>query len=69
MPPVRSARRGRSGTECRPVQRVQRPDVCVVPCVVCPGICPPWFWRGLPCCRCRVAVPGALGCRGYRWGI
>lgn len=25
----------RSGIECRPVQRVQRLGVCVVPCVVC----------------------------------
>jgi hypothetical protein len=41
--PLRSARRGRSGIECRPVQRVQRPGVCVVPCVVCPAsgmVCP-----------------------------
>lgn len=27
-PPPRSARRWRSGIECRPVQRVQRPGVC-----------------------------------------
>lgn len=36
--PVRSSPRGLSGIECRPVQRVHRPGVCVVPCVVCPGI-------------------------------
>ena len=36
-PPSRSPRRGLSGIECRPVQRVQRPGVCVMPCVVCPG--------------------------------
>ena len=38
-PPLRSARRGLSGIGCRPVQRVQRPGVCVVPCVVCPATC------------------------------
>lgn len=38
-PPLRSARRGLSGIGCRPVQRVQRPGVCVVPCVVCPAAC------------------------------
>lgn len=37
--PLRSAQRGRSGIVCRPVQRVQRPGVCVVPCVVCPAAC------------------------------
>lgn len=37
LPPVRSARRGLSGIECRPVQRVQRPGVCALPCVVCPA--------------------------------
>lgn len=57
----RSARRGRSGIECRPVQRVQRPGVCAAPCVVCPGICPPWFWHGLPCLLLCAVVPGALG--------
>ena len=35
LPPVRSARRGLSGIECRPVQRAHRPGVCVVPFVVC----------------------------------
>lgn len=29
----------RSGIECRPVQRVQRLGVCVVPCVVCLAAC------------------------------
>ena len=29
------APRGLSGIGCRPVQRAQRPGVCVVPCVVC----------------------------------
>nr|DAR49250.1 MAG TPA: hypothetical protein [Caudoviricetes sp.] len=33
-PPVRSTRRGLSGIECRPVQR---PGLCALPCVVCPG--------------------------------
>ena len=37
-PPSRSPRRGLSGIERRPVQRVQRPGVCVMPCV------------GLRCC-------------------
>ena len=50
-----------SGIECGPVQRVQRPGVCALPCVVCPGICPPWFWHGLPCCLCCAVCPGALG--------
>ena len=36
-PPSRSTRRALSGIECRPVQRVQRLGVCVVPCVVCPA--------------------------------
>ena len=39
-PPSQSARRGLSGIECRPVQRVQRPGVCA----------PPWFLHGLQCC-------------------
>ena len=37
-PSFRSTRRGLSGIECRPVQRVQRPGVCAVcavSCVVC----------------------------------
>lgn len=45
-PPVRSTRRGLSGIECRPVQRVKRPCVCAVPCMVypvsgtaCPAAC------------------------------
>ena len=38
-PPYRSPPRGLSGIECRPVQRVQRPGVCVVPCVVCSAAC------------------------------
>nr|DAZ13942.1 MAG TPA: hypothetical protein [Caudoviricetes sp.] len=38
--PVRLSRRGLSGIECRPVQRVQRPGVCA----------PPWFLHGLQCC-------------------
>lgn len=49
--------RGRSGIECRPVQRVQRPGVRVLPWYL-PALV---FWRGLPCCLYRVAVPGALG--------
>lgn len=31
--------RGRSGIECRPVQRVRHPGVCVVPCMVCAAAC------------------------------
>ena len=31
--------RGRSGIECRAVQRVQRLGVCVMPCVVCSAAC------------------------------
>lgn len=55
-PPVRSTRRGLSDTECRPVQRAQRPGVCVgawrgLPCI----------WHGLPCCLCCAVCPGALG--------
>lgn len=42
--PPRSTRRGLSGIECRPVQRVQRPGVCVgarsAVGMVCPGTCP-----------------------------
>lgn len=35
LAPPRSTRRGLSGIECRPVQRVQRPGVCVgAPCLV-----------------------------------
>lgn len=34
-PPVRSTPRSLSGIGCRRVQRVQRPGVCVVPCMVC----------------------------------
>lgn len=34
-PPSRSTRRGLSGIECRPVQRVQRPGVSALPCMVC----------------------------------
>ena len=45
--PSRFTRRGLSGIECRPVQRVQRPGVCVgarsAVGVVCPGTCPPWY--------------------------
>lgn len=48
-PPVRSTPRGLSGIECRPVQRVQRPGVCV------------GAWRGFPCYLCAAVVPGALG--------
>lgn len=56
QPPSRSAQRGLSGIECRPVQRVQRPGVCVgawrgLPCI----------WHGLPCCPCCAVCPGALG--------
>ena len=50
------ATRGLSGIGCRPAQRVQRPGVRVVPCMVCPCI-----WHGLPCCLCCAVVPGALG--------
>lgn len=60
----RRVRRGRSGIECRPVQRVQRPGVrrCAVSCMVCPGTCQPWYiWHGLPCCRRCAVCPGALG--------
>jgi hypothetical protein len=32
-PPVRSAPRGLSGIECRPVQCAQRPGVCAVYCI------------------------------------
>lgn len=50
------APRGLSGIECRPVQRVQCPGVCVgawrgLPCI----------WHGLPCCLCCAVCPGALG--------
>lgn len=38
-PPSRSARRGLSGIGCRPVQRVQQPGVCVVPCMGCLAVC------------------------------
>lgn len=37
LPAVPIARRGLSGIECRPVQRVQRPGVYAVPCMVCPA--------------------------------
>ena len=57
-PPVRSARRGLSGIECRPVQRVQHPGGRV-----CRAL------HGLPCCLCRVAVPGALGLAGGTGGV
>lgn len=53
--PVRSSPRVLSGIECRPVQRVQRPGVCLalrgLPCI----------WHGLPCCLSCAVVPGALG--------
>nr|DAQ54774.1 MAG TPA: hypothetical protein [Caudoviricetes sp.] len=58
---VRSSRHGLPGIECRPAQHVQRPGVCAAPCVVCPGICPPWFWHGPPCLLLCAVVPGALG--------
>ena len=57
-----------SGIECGPVQRVQRPGVCALPCVVCPGICPPWFWHGLRCSLSCSAVPGALEWAGGSTG-
>lgn len=60
MPLVRSARRGLSGIECRPVQRVQRPGVCV------------GAWRGLPCIWARIAllpvVCSRSGCAGVQGG-
>lgn len=56
------------GIECGPVQRVQRPGVCALPCVVCPGICPPWFWHGLRCSLSCSAVPGALEWAGVSTG-
>lgn len=54
--PVRSSQRGLSGIECRPVQRVQHPGVCVgawrgLPCI----------WHGLRCCLSCAVRPGALG--------
>ena len=57
----RSARRGRSGIECRPVQRVQRPGVCAAPCV---GL--PWYLPALV--LARSALPPVVcrrsGCAG-----
>lgn len=54
QPPVRSSQRVLSGIECRPVQRVQHPGVCLalrgLPCI----------WHGLRRCLCCAAVPGAL---------
>lgn len=63
-PPVRSTRRGLSGIECRSVQRVQRPGVCVgawrgMPCI----------WHGLPCCLFCAVYPGALEWQGRTGGV
>lgn len=58
-PPLRSARRGLSGIECRPAQRVQRLGVCR-----CALHSPPCIWHGLPCRLYCSVVPGALGCSG-----
>ena len=59
-PPVQSARRGLSGIECRPVQRVQRPGVCT--CAPCLG------WSALPpvpCSRSGCAGVGKGAPAGY----
>lgn len=65
-PPSRSTRRGLSGIECRPVQRVQRPGVCalhlarpVLLSVVCspPGCAGGWVSTGGAYSR-RPAPPG-----------
>ena len=41
-----------------PVQRVQRPGVCVGALPVVGGL--PCIWHGLRCCLCCVVCPGAL---------
>lgn len=70
LPVLIAPPRGLSGIECRPEQRVQRPGVCVVPCVVCSGICPPCFlaWSALLPVLCSLS-----GCAGgwglHLWGI
>ena len=62
LPAVPIARRGLSGIECRPVQRVQRPGVCAVPCVVCPasGTACPAACAVQPF-RVRWGHPGGIG--------
>ena len=47
---------GLSDIECRPVQRVQRPGVCVVPCVARPGLV-----RSVVLPAVAAVCPGALG--------
>ena len=43
------------------VSGANRCSVSSVRAAVCPGTCLLWFWHGLRCYLCRVAVPGALG--------
>lgn len=61
-PPVRSARRGLSGVECRPVQRVQRLGVCRS----LHGL--PWY---LPRPGSGTACPAACAVQSVRvrWGL
>lgn len=63
--PLRSARRGQSGIECKPLQRVQRPGVCVS-CLVWSALV--LAWSALPpvlLSRSGCAVVGRGSPAGY----
>lgn len=63
--PLRSARRGQSGIECKPLQRVQRPGVCVS-CLVLSALV--LAWSALPpvlLSRSGCAVVGRGSPAGY----
>lgn len=56
-PPLRSTRRGSSGIECRPVQRVQRP-----------GCGLPWYLPALVLAQLALLPVMCTGRPGARWG-
>jgi hypothetical protein len=67
-PPVRSARRGLSGIECSPVQRVQRPGVCACARSAAGMVC---LASGTACAAaCSVQSPRVCwGCGLHRRGM